>query len=289
MSTSIPLIIDNDDLQASTTRVRDLIDAARIRHWSFANTVLGSGAATLFLNQRQRTHLAAHGAAIEGLVGSAYEFALAASGARFVALLDGVPTFTDSYEDGWPVHLEDGIVPYIDLTEPRIAGDPFGTNGGAAGFPLPTDMVRLIAVTAVYGSEGRLLPVDIIPERDQAKRLPGRTLTGFLSGNRFVPVYPLATGLGTSGDRWTAVTALRVSYVGIQTFQTLDDVVMLPSVLCEALTADLAVLFAQQAPKCPPAALAAFERAAASALGAVMAAGSDMVDSVTSGRVILKR
>lgn len=285
-TTTLSLLIDGGDgLQASTTRVRDLIDTARSRHWSFANTLVSNGAAARFLEDRQRTHLAAHGAAIEGLVNSSYEQAMGLDGARLVALLDGVGTFTDTYEDGWAVHLEDGIVPYIDPTEPRIAGDPFGTNGGTPGFPMPTDMVRLSSVHAVYSPSGRVLPIAIIPERDRAER-PGRDLTAFLSGNRLVPNTLFS---GTIDPRWQQVTAIQVSYVGIQSFLTLDDVVMLPSVLCGALTADLALFFARQSKDCPAPDKAGFERDAQAAAAAVAMAGIDMVESVTSSHVIRRR
>jgi hypothetical protein len=288
LSTGSSLVIEGTDgIQASTSTVRDLIDAARIRHWSFADAKLGDGAAVLFLNQRQRTHLALHGAAVEGLVGSAMEMSTSTVGGRLVALLDGVPTYADTFEDGWAVHFSESGTPYIDVTEPRIAGDPFGTNGGVAGFPMPSDMVRLITLGVVVGVGGRVLPVELVPEQERFTRQPSRDLAAFLSGNRLVPVLPLAAG--NSGHPWFQVTSVQISYVGIQTFATLDDVVMLPSVLCEALVADLAVLLARQSPKCPPVDKASFERESSAAVAAVLAAGNDMLDSVQQNRVIYRR
>jgi hypothetical protein len=286
LSTSSSLIIESGDgIQASTTTVRDLIDAARIRHWSFADTKLGDGALVLHLNQRQRTHLALHGAAIEGLVGAAVAMATETSGGRVVVLLDGVPTYSDTYEDGWAVHLTDDGVPYIDTAEPKVAGDPFGESGGTPGFPLPTDMVRLIEIAVVVANQ--VLPCEVMPQQERTTRRPTRDIAAFINGNRLIPHRAFESG--NDGDRWSQVTAVQLSYVGIQTFLTLDDVVMLPSVLCDALTADLALLLANQSPKCPPADRAAFGREAAAALQAVLAAGNDLLDSVQSNRVIYRR
>lgn len=286
--TSFSLVIEGGDAtQASTTRVRDLIDSARSRHWSFADTKLGDGALVLFLNTRQLAHLAAHGAAIEGLVGSTYEVPLVPQSGRLVALLDDVPTFTDTFEDGWATHIDDDGVPYSDFTEPKIAGDPFGTNGGVAGIPLPTDMVRLIAVTVVWGSEGRVLPVDVINEREAPTHRPSRDMAAFISGNRLVPSFALASG--NTGDRWFSATALRVSYVGVQLFGTLDDIVMLPSVLCDAIIADLCVLLANQSKACPPVDKRAFVEDATRSSAMVAAAGSDMLESVQTHHVKHRR
>jgi hypothetical protein len=285
-SSSFSLVIDGGDgIQASTATVRDLVDAARTRHWSFADAKLGDGALVLFLNQRQRTHLALHGAAIEGLVGSSLSMSTRATGGRLVALLEGEPTYSDTYEDGWAVHLTDDGVPYINTSEPRIAGDPFGANGGVAGFPMPTDMVRLITLGVVYG--GRVLPVELVPEQERFTRMPSRDLAAFLSGNRLVPVLPNETD--NTGHQWFSVTSVQISYVGIQTFLTLDDVLMLPAVLCEALVADLAVFLSRQSPRCPPVDKAAFERESAAAMGNVIAAGNDMLDSVQQNRIIYRR
>lgn len=289
-STAFSLDIDaGEGAQASTLRVRDIIDAARTRHWSFADTKLGDGALVLYLNTRQLAHLAAHGPAIEALVGATYEVPLVAQAGRLVALIDGVPTFTDTYEDGWATHVDEDGVPYSDFTEPKIAGDPFGTNGGVAGIPLPTDMVRLIAVTVVWGTEGRVLPVDVIPEREAPTHRPSRDMAAFISGNRLVPSFPLASSSASTGDRWFAATALRVSYIPDQFFGTLDDVVMLPAVLCDALIADLCVLLANQSKTCPPVDKRAFREEADAAYAKVRGFSNDMLDSVQSNRVIHRR
>lgn len=288
-STSI-VIEGSDSIQASTKRVRDLIDGARIRHWSFADTKLGDGACVLFLNDRQIAHIAAHGAAIAALVGSALEVSLEAQAGRLVALLDGVPTYTSTYEDGWATHIDDDGVPYVDFTEAKIAGDPFGENGGVPGFPLPSDMVALINVSGVYGTDGRLVPINVVQEHEAALRGPrSRDLAAFISGNRLVPIMPLSAASTNTGDRWFDITALRVSYVGIQQFGTLDDVIMLPSVLCDALTADLCVLLANQSPNCPPVDKAAFAREAAAAFEKVGTLGNDMLGGAQGGRVVRRR
>lgn len=285
VSSALTLLVEGGDgIQASTSTPRQLIDSARTRHWSFADTRLGDGAAVLFLNARQRSHLAAHGAAIEGLVGSAVQMPTSVYGGRLVALIEGVPTYSDTYEDGWAVHLTDSGTPYVDTSEAKVAGDPFGTNGGIAGFPMPTDMVRLIALHAVYGNEGRVLPIDLVPEQERATKQPSRDLAAFLSGNRLVPVLPFASS--NPGHRWYQTTAVQISYVGIQTIETLDDPLQLPSVLCEALIADLALYFALQSKDCSPADRTFFEREGQRAAGAVAAAGDDLLDSVQHNTII---
>lgn len=272
-----------------TITVAEIIDAARVRHWSFADVVLGDGAALLFLNARQRVHLANHGAQIEGIVGTSmtYTTALNTSGALIV-LLNNVPTYGTTYADGYAAHVTGGGAIYIDTAEPTIAGDPFGLHGGTPGFPLPTDFVRLINVALTY-TNGVLIPCDIIPERARHTTLPGRNPTAFVSGNRLVPLMPNTIATNNTGDRWFNVTAIEISYVAVQTLSALTDVVALPAVLCEALTADLAAMFAGQSKACPTAEKAWFAQEARQCAALVAGASLDMLDSPQQTRVLYKR
>lgn len=269
--------------------VAELIDSARTRHWSFADALLGDGAALLFLNARQRVHLANHGAQIEGLVGTSVSYATGInSTGALVVLVGGVPTYGTTYQDGYAVHVTGGGVLYIDTSEPTIAADPFGLHGGTPGFPLPADFVRLINVALVY-TNNVVLPCDVIPERARHTTLPGRNPTAFLSGNRLVPLMSNALATNNAGDRWFNVTSIQISYVAIQTLTALSDTVMMPSVLCEALTADLAALFAGQSKMCPTAEKKFFVDEARACAAAVAAASLDMVDSTQTTSVLYKR
>lgn len=268
--------------------VQHLIDSARLRHWSFANIALGDGAALLYLQSRQLAHLAEHGAAIEGLVGTTvqYDTALQTTG-TFVALdANGVPFYSTTLEDGYAVHLDGNGVPYIDTSEAPLAVDPFGASGGTPGFPLPSDMLRLISVACIY-TNNRIIPCDVIPERMRFTTLPGRNPNAFVSGNRLVPLLPLSEG--NSGDRWFSVRAVQISYVPIQTLTALDDEVLIPAVLCDALVADLALMFANQSEKCPAKDCAAIEREAERCAARIAVAADDMLDSVQHNSIVYRR
>lgn len=271
----------------SSILVRDLIDSARTRHWSFSNLQLGDGAALLFLNQRQRTRLAQGGAKIEGLVGTSMEYSLVSTSGLLVAYLSGVPTYTTTYQDGWPLHLTGGGVPYVDPSEALIARDPFGQNGGTPGFPLPTDFVRLITVTLTFGpgTPATYIPCQIIGERERFTSAPGRDPICFVSGNRLVPLLPSVGTNANVGNRWFSVTAIQISYVAVQTFTALTDAVNLPSVLCECLTADLAELFATQSKDCPAADKTRFSALATQAASAFADNATDLIGSPKSSMV----
>lgn len=268
--------------------VRDLVDAARVRHWSFTDVELGDGAALLYLNQRQRTHLAEHGSQIEGLIGETIEHALDRSATGALIALDdaGVPFYATTAEDGYAVHFDGSGIPYIDPADTVIAGDPFGESGGTPGFPLPADMMRLISVGAVFGSSGRNIPIDIIPERERYTKAPGRNPTAFVAGNRLVPMLPFDSG--NTADRWNQLTALQISYIALKTLTSMADEVTLPSVLCEALSADMALLFARQSRECDKADKAAFERDARDCAAAVAAASLDILESALQSSVHYK-
>ena len=269
--------------------VAEIIDAARTRHWSFSDTLLGDGAAVLFLNARQRVHLANHGAQIEGLVGTSMSYATALnSTGALVVLVGGVPTYGTTYQDGYAMHVDGTGALYIDTAEATIAADPFGLHGGTPGFPLPTDFVRLINVALTY-TGGVVIPCDVVPERSRHTTLPGRNPTAFVSGNRLVPLFPNTIATNNTGDRWYNVTNIQISYVAIQTLATLADVMTLPAVLCEALTADLAALFAGQSQKCSAPERAFFVGEAQRCAAMVAAASLDLLASPQMSSVLYRR
>lgn len=267
------------------TLVSELIAAARVRHWSFTDVELGDGAAVLFLNQRQRTHLAQHGAQIEGIVGTSAQYTIGLSPRQaIVAMVNGVPTYSTGVADGFPVHLAAGV-PYINTSDVPIAGDPFGASGGTPGFPLPADMVRLINVALVY-TNNQVIPCDVIQERARHTWLPGRNPACFVSGNRLVPLLPLSTG--NTNDRWNNVLSIQISYVAIQTLAALSDVLTLPAVLCEALTADLALLFAMQSKETDAATRSFFSAEAQRSANAIAEASLNLIESAQQSAVLYR-
>jgi hypothetical protein len=166
-------------------------------------------------------------------------------------------------------------VPYYDNTEPMIATDPYGLHGGTPGFPLPSEMVRLTDVSAVYSQPpGVIIPIDVIQEHGRIQQQPGRNPMAFVSGNRLVPMLPLAGSSANpnSADRWMNVTNIVMSYVALPTLTSLTSFLNIPAVLVEALDADCALFMARQSQKIPPAEKAGFERDASMASAAIASA-----------------
>lgn len=223
---------------------RDLIDSARTRHWAFSSINFGDGAALLFLNQRQRELLAAAGSDIEGIVGTAVQYAVSPNGisGQVVSFTGGVPILAATGVNGWVVHEDEDGVPFVDGTEPMIAADPLGDQ---QGFPLPAEMVRLINVVLVYNTNN-FIPVDLVNERARLNAMPGRNPLCFVAGNRLIPMRGLTPNSQNSADRWASVSGIQLSYVAIDTLRTLDDAVTLPVVLVGAMIAETAHFFAMQ-------------------------------------------
>lgn len=263
-----------------TTTVQQIIDSARIRHWAFADVALGDGAVLLYLSQRLRTHLAIHGATIEGLVGTTMTYQIATVNGLLIAEVNGIPQYTTTYQDGWPIHVDPITgIPYYDTSEPMIATDPFGIHGGTPGFPLPSDMVRLTSVVLTLSLPPALqIPCDVRQEGNRLQMQPGRNPIAFVSGNRLVPLLAYASPNANSGDRWFNVQSLIMGYVALPTLQSLTDVLNLPSVLAEALIADAAELLASHSAKLAPAEKLAFAQKAANTGTLMAAAGLDLLD-----------
>lgn len=261
---------------------RDLIDAARTRHWAFSSINFGDGAALLFLNQRQREHLAMAGSDVEGIVGTAVQYAVgSALSGLLLSFTGGIPIVADSDEDGWVVHVDDDGVPFVDNTEPQIGIDPLGDR---QGFPLPQEMVRLINVMLVYGGS-QVIPCSIVNERMRQNAMPGRNPVAFVAGNRLVPMRAQYPNSQNTADRWASVTAFQMSYVAVDTLRTLDDAVMLPVVLCGAMIADLAHYFAMQSKEVTPAERAMFRDEADRAGAMFREASLNLLASPMDGQV----
>lgn len=230
-----------------TTMARELIDAARIRHWSFIEVQLADGAAVLYLNQRQRHLLLKFRDALRGLLGTNVETARTVNGALVGVTTGGTPYYLTTIDDGFAVSLNANGVPYIDTTRSPLARDPYGENGGTPGWPLPPDAIALLAMTAMFDG-GAESPVTIVDESERLRAAPGRYLPAFVAGNRIVPIRPSST-MGMS-DGWSSVTSVRLSYIGVTTITGLTDLVVIPAPLVEPLVAGLAELFAKQSRHC---------------------------------------
>lgn len=226
-----------------STTAQAVLDQARIRHPSFAEAEMPEGALLLFLNQRQRSLLVQAGDHLGPLVTTTAAIATTIRG-TLVGSSGGVPVYLTTYEDGWPVFLGGTGVPYFDFTGPKIAGDPFGENGGTPGFPLPDNFVSLQAITVTYSS-GLIGPVDVIPERARHEHAQGRNPAVFISGNRLVPVLP--TSASVSRGEWIDVVSLSLTYIALPALTSLTDLLLVPDAVVEVLIADVAALLAMRA------------------------------------------
>src|SRR6185437_11283435 len=273
-----------------TTTVQQIIDRARIRHWSFRDLVLGDGAVLAYLSQRLRTHLAVHGAKIEGLVNTTLTYNVVNSGGLLIAEdpVTGIPQYTTTYQDGWPLHLDGNNVPYYDDAEPMIAADQYGLNGGTPGFPLPAEMVRLIDVSLVYSQPpGLIIPCDVTREHGRIEAQPGANPIAFVSGNRLVPLLSFSgtNGNPNASDRWMTVSSIIMSYVALPTLQVLTDYLNIPGVLVEALDADAALMMARQSKAMSAQDRSGFEKDASAAATVIASAALEMLNEPETGQV----
>lgn len=240
-----------------------LIDIVRSRDARFQEHASPDGALVLQINARQRSLILQYGGTIDGLVNTTVQLAAVVSGALVGVSALGTPVYGTTFQDGWPVHQSVGGTPYVDFSEASVAGDPFGQNGGVPGFPLPTDFLKLILVSAVM-NDSTIWPVDITRGVEQLENQRIGRLMAIVSGNRLVPIRPLAAN--NSNDVWAMpITAIRLSYVALPTVSSLGDTLMLPAVLLEALIAGMAEYLAMSTPTMSAGERAGFSTAARSA------------------------
>lgn len=263
-----------------------IVDIARARHPAFAQAHAPDGVILQQMNARQRTLVLQYAGAVDGLVNTTVSLATVISGV-LVGSSGNTPVYGTTYQDGWPVHQTDDGVPYVDFAGVPVAGDPFGEHGGVPGFPLPTDFLKVILVSAVL-SDNRVIPVDVIPEVERLARQRLGRLVACVSGNRLVPVRPLSTG--NSSDTWSQpITSIQLSYVALPVLTALTDTLMLPAPLMEALTADMAEFLAFNTPSLSGAEKSAFSADARRAEDAVAAFGIDVVGAATPRSVVFRR
>lgn len=266
-----------------STTALSILEQARIRNPAFSDAQMPDGALLLFLNQRQRSLLLLAGEALGPLVTTTVDIATTINGV-LVGSENGVPTYLTSYEDGWPVFLDGTGVPYFDFTGPKIAGDPYGENGGTLGFPLPDNFVKLIAVSAIYDSDVTG-PISIVDERSRHHHAQSREPAVFIAGNRLIPILP--TNPSSSGGlaEWEDVETISLTYIAVETLDSLTDTLQVPDVMAECLVADVAALLATRTPG-----LSAGDRqnyrADAQACANALKNGGDIVGDVPGGSAV---
>lgn len=258
-----------------TLTAQDLIDAARIRHWSFADVILGDGAAVLFLNHRQRHLLLRYREQLQGFINTTFAQAGVQQGVLVGLDANGALITLDTFVDGFAAHVNANGTPYVDTTDAPIAYDPLGARGGTnAGWPLPTDAIAVFTLSATL-QDGSTTPIDIVIERDRYTAPAGHYLAVYLSGNRLVPIRPV--GSLFAGDAWGNVVSVTLSYLPLKTVALLTDTMTVPAPLIEPLIANLAELFAKESKLCTVAERQQFATDARKAEGEIDDMGYDVL------------
>ncbi len=271
----------------SSFTAAQVIDMARMRSQRFAELTAPDGALLLALDARQRTLLLQYGAAVEGLYNTTAQIATTINGTLVGVDADGVPQFLTTYQDGWPIHFTDDGVPYSNLDEAPIAGDPFGERGGVPGFPLPDDFLKVINALVVYAS-GRVVAIEIVGESARTESLRANVPSAFISGNRIVPIRPLVAN--NSGDIWAGpITAIQLSYVAFPHITSMTDRLTLPAALLEPLIAGLADAMAAMLPTVTASEAARLAAATSKAEQAIEDFSVDVVGAMSPQRVTYRR
>lgn len=261
-----------------------LIDEARTRHHAFLSATVPDGVFVMGLNTKLRSLLLQYADAIQTLVDQSVSVAATVSGALVGVDSSGNPYYLTTPGTGYAVSnagTPTNPIPYVDFSGVPISTDPFGQNGGTPGFPLPTDMIKLITVTSTF-SDGTLADIDIIPERMRFQN-PTHNAQAFINGNRLVPV---RLGAPPYYDWWTNVTGVSVTFIAPQTVAYFTDTFSYPIVLYEALIAHLAKMLAYTIKEVTLPERQLFDSASKQADADFMTAGKDLVMQLTETSVI---
>lgn len=230
----------------SAPTVQEVIDRARVRHFSFSDG--NEGAAVQFCDEAQRVILLSIIKTAEAIIGATEEIDV--EGTVTLVAVDslGVPYFTTTVEDGYAIRFDANNVPYVDVSEPFVS-DPFGSTGDTPGLPLPTDLLRIISVSAMtLDSDITPREIEVLPQetvQKAATRSGG--LRAFVSANRLIPIRT------AEADAWARVTSIRLGFVQCPALTALSDLITIPTPCIHTLTAHLAEWMAVQSAKCPQA------------------------------------
>lgn len=268
---------------ALTMTAQDIIEDARLRHWSFADVQLGDGAAVRWLNTRQRFLLLKFREGLKGVVTLTVrtKAVMPSPGRRIGVTPRGTPYELEDEGDGYAVYLAPASrAPYIDLSGVPIADAPLDD-----GFPLPVEVISVTALKGVY-VDGQTIPVTVTMEQQRSVSLSGRQLTAFASGSRIAPLRN--PGAPLASQSWESITAVEVSYIAMARITALCCLLSFPSVLVEALTAGMAKFFATQSKLCTPDERRDFFEAARTAEEQLESASNDILGEAPTRSVIFK-
>lgn len=270
---------------------RQILDEARTQDARFFSLSVPDGALLLTLNTTQRNLLLQYGSSIEGLLDQSAQVAAVVSGGLVgIDPITGLPYYITTQGSGYAVQNAGTVsvpLPYYDFTQQPISLDPFGQSGGTPGFPLPTDLIKLIHIVAGF-ADGRTTDVDVVPEK--SRHVTGtHNITAFLNGNRLVPVRTdPANNFGSYNDWWNSVTSVTTSYIGMTTLSDLTTVLTIPVVLHAALVAAVTALLARTCPDCTLADRTFYATLANSTGQAMAMAGIDLLGDVVQSSVIFR-
>jgi hypothetical protein len=275
---------------ALNVTVSQIIDQARIQDARFFDVSIPDGALVLELNRTQRTLLLKYADSIQGLLDQSLQVATSINGNVVGVDGSGNPYYLTTPGTGWAVSNAGTLtnpIPYVDFSQPPIALDPFGQNGGTPGFPLPPDIIKIIHVVGVY-LDGTCCDIDIVPE-------VSRNLTNthnpaaFLNGNRMVPVRD-GSPLGPTiwQDLWNSISSVTMTWIGVPSVAVLTDVLTIPVVLHDALVMAIASLLAQGVSDMAMAEKAAWAAKKVDAINQIALAGTDMLNELTMNTVLYR-
>jgi hypothetical protein len=275
---------------ALNVTVAQIVDQARIQDSRFFDVTIPDGALVLEINRTQRTLLLKYADSIQGLLDQSLQIATQINGNVVGVDGSGNPYYLTTPGQGWAVSNAGTLtnpIPYVDFSQPQIALDPFGMNGGTPGFPLPSDVIKIIHVVGVY-QDGTSCDIDVIPEKS-------RNLTNthnpaaFLNGNRMVPVRD-GSPLGPTiwQDLWNSITSVTMTWIGVPTVAVLTDIIELPVVLHDALVMAIASLLAQGVAGMAMPEKAAWAAKKNDAINMIALAGTDMLNELIQNTILFR-
>jgi hypothetical protein len=183
--------------------------------------------------------------------------------------------------DGYAVYLtESDDVPYFDTAGVPIANDPI-----TDGWPLPVEVVSLMAAKSM-SPDGSTTRITVVTENERSVGLPGTQLAAFATGSRIAPMPSAA--VFNALQAWNSMEAMELSYIPVARVTALCCLVNFPTVLSDALLADLVEMFANQSKQCTPQERGAYSNAARLAEAQLKKSAASILGEVPTRNVIWK-